>query len=184
MYIIGFVILFFKMSQMAVAIGAGTLDLPFVQIHPTGLVDPNEPEAKVNFFLICYRDFVFALLLSCHPSSTEKSHFCRSFCRSQHTQVKWLAAEALRGSGAILIDGRGQRICNELGQRDYVSGAMLRGTPPYRLLLNSKQAKEFEWCGESGSICRTALPPVTTLNSCLVLLDLAGTVTIMWAAAS
>ena len=91
---------------MAVDVGAGTVDMSFVQVHPTGLVDPKEPDAK----------------------------------------VKWLAAEALRGSGAILLDGNGARFCNELGKRDYVSGKMLRNKGPYRLVMNSKQAAEFEWC--------------------------------------
>lgn len=71
---------------MACAIGAGTVDMAFVQVHPTGLIDPREPNAK----------------------------------------VKWLAAEALRGSGALLLNSQGQRFCNELGKRDYVSGCMLR----------------------------------------------------------
>lgn len=90
---------------MAVNAGATTVDMAFVQVHPTGLVDPKDPDAK----------------------------------------VKWLAAEALRGSGAILVDGQGVRFCNELGKRDYVSGEMLRNSGPYRLIMNSKQAAEFEW---------------------------------------
>ena len=45
-------------------------------MHPTGLVDPNEPDAKVKF----------------------------------------LAAEALRGVGGLLLDNEGQRFADELGQ--------------------------------------------------------------------
>ena len=56
----------------------------FLLVHPTGLVDPRDPDCK----------------------------------------VKWLAAEALRGTGALLLDGNGKRFCNELGHRDYVSGEM------------------------------------------------------------
>ncbi|EGD76167.1 cytochrome b2 [Salpingoeca rosetta] len=92
--------------KMAMAVGATTTDLPYVQVHPTGLVDPKKPDAK----------------------------------------VKWLAAEALRGSGAILIDARGNRFCNELGKRDYVTGRMLRCQAPFRLVMNGKQSREFEWC--------------------------------------
>ena len=50
--------------KMAEAIGAGTVDMTSVQVHPTGLVNPSEPEAKVKF----------------------------------------LAAEALRGVGGVLLD--------------------------------------------------------------------------------
>lgn len=53
-------------------------------MHPTGLVDPNEPDAKVKF----------------------------------------LAAEALRGVGGLLLDNEGQRFADELGHRDYVTGKM------------------------------------------------------------
>ena len=60
------------------------IDLEKVQVHPTGLVDPNEPDAKVKF----------------------------------------LAAEALRGVGGLLLDNEGQRFADELGHRDYVTGKM------------------------------------------------------------
>jgi succinate dehydrogenase/fumarate reductase flavoprotein subunit len=68
--------------KMAMAIGARGIDLEKVQVHPTGLVDPKDPEAKVKF----------------------------------------LAAEALRGVGGLLLDNEGQRFCDELGRRDYVTG--------------------------------------------------------------
>ena len=92
-----------KLSQ---AMGAATVDLPAVQVHPTGLVHPKEPDAKIKF----------------------------------------LAAEALRGVGGLLLDNRGQRFCNELGTRDYVTGEMWkREAAPYRLVLNGKGVKEIEW---------------------------------------
>ncbi len=50
------------------AVRAGTVDMASVQVHPTGLVHPDEPEAK----------------------------------------VKWLAAEALRGVGGIMLDAHGK----------------------------------------------------------------------------
>jgi len=56
-----------------------------------------------------------------------------------------LAAEALRGCGAILIDAEGNRFCDELGRRDYVSGEMAKGKAPFRLVLNSSASKEIEW---------------------------------------
>lgn len=69
-------------QKMALAIGASAIDLEKVQVHPTGLVDPNEPEAKVKF----------------------------------------LAAEALRGVGGLLLDNQGKRFVDELQHRDYVTG--------------------------------------------------------------
>ena len=92
-----------KLSQ---ALGAATIDLPAVQVHPTGLVHPKEPDAKIKF----------------------------------------LAAEALRGVGGLILDKNGQRFCNELGTRDYVTGEMWkREAQPYRLVLNGKGVKEIEW---------------------------------------
>ena len=91
--------------KMALAVGAGTVDMASVQVHPTGLVHPGEPDAKVKF----------------------------------------LAAEALRGVGGILLDANGERFCDELGRRDYVSGEMDRGKGPFRLVLNGKASKEIEW---------------------------------------
>jgi len=91
--------------KMAIAIGADLKDITAVQVHPTGLVHPDEPDAKLKF----------------------------------------LAAEALRGVGGIMIDGNGKRFCNELGRRDYVSEEMVKGKGPFRLILNSGSAKEIEW---------------------------------------
>jgi len=45
-------------------------------------------------------------------------------------KVKALAAEALRGEGAIIINPKGQRFVNELGRRDFVSNTMLSGQAP------------------------------------------------------
>ena len=70
--------------KLALEIGANAVDLEKVQVHPTGLVDPNDPEAKVKF----------------------------------------LAAEALRGVGGLLLDNEGQRFVDELQHRDYVTGKM------------------------------------------------------------
>merc|ERR1719388_492222 len=91
--------------KMAMEAGAECVDLEWVQVHPTGLVHPEEPEAKVKF----------------------------------------LAAEALRGVGGVLIDADGKRFCNELGRRDYVTGMMWKNKGPFRLCLNSKASKEIEW---------------------------------------
>merc|ERR1719420_306545 len=91
--------------KMGEEIGAATIDLEWVQVHPTGLVKPDDADAKVKF----------------------------------------LAAGALRGVGGILIDSKGERFANELGRRDYVTGRMWKNKPPFRLMLNSKAAKEIHW---------------------------------------
>lgn len=69
-------------QKLAMAVGASGIDLEKVQVHPTGLVDPNEPDAKVKF----------------------------------------LAAEALRGVGGLLLDNTGKRFVDELQTRDFVTG--------------------------------------------------------------
>mgnify|MGYP002712094571 CR=1 FL=1 len=56
-----------------------------------------------------------------------------------------MAAEALRGVGGILINADGERFCDELGRRDYVSGEMAKGKGPFRLVLNKKASTEIEW---------------------------------------
>merc|ERR1719261_870886 len=98
--------------KMAMAAGADTIDLEWVQVHPTGLIHPEEPDAKVKF----------------------------------------LAAEALRGVGGVLLDADGNRFCNELGRRDYVTGMMWKNkgvvqgkTPGFFLCLNSAASKEITW---------------------------------------
>merc|ERR1712070_377969 len=91
--------------KMAMAAGADTVDLEWVQVHPTGMIHPEEPDSKVKF----------------------------------------LAAEALRGVGGILLDADGNRFADELGRRDYVSGEMNKNKAPFRLILNGKASKEIEW---------------------------------------
>jgi flavocytochrome c len=91
--------------KMTLDIGGSAVDLESVQVHPTGLVDPKEPDAKVKF----------------------------------------LAAEALRGVGGILLDANGKRFVDELQHRDFVTGEMWKNKFPIRLVLNSKSGKEIEW---------------------------------------
>ena len=52
-------------------------------------------------------------------------------------KIKFLAAEALRGRGGMLIDANGHIFCDELGRRDYVTGEMNKRKAPFRLILNS-----------------------------------------------
>merc|ERR1712005_89693 len=91
--------------KMGEAVGANSVDLEWVQVHPTGLVKPDDPDAKVKF----------------------------------------LAAEALRGVGGIVLDANGKRFANELGRRDYVTGEMWKNKPPFRLCLNKKAGEEIIW---------------------------------------
>merc|ERR1712176_505136 len=98
--------------KMSMGVGAECVDLEWVQVHPTGLIHPEEPDAKVKF----------------------------------------LAAEALRGVGGVLLDMDGKRFCNELGRRDYVTGMMwknkgltLGNTTGFFLCLNSKASTEITW---------------------------------------
>merc|ERR1712107_822585 len=91
--------------KMGEAIGAATIDLEWVQVYPTGLVKPDDPDAKVKF----------------------------------------LAAEALRGVGGIVLDAHGNRFANELGRRDYVTGEMWKNKPPFRLCLNKAASDEIIW---------------------------------------
>eukprot|EP00759_Apiculatamorpha_spiralis_P046059 PhF_6_TR42691/c0_g1_i1/m.64419 len=91
--------------KLGESIGAGLVDMQRVQVHPTGLVHPEDPNAKVKF----------------------------------------LAAEALRGTGAIMLNKRGERFCDELGRRDYVSGEMMKNEGPFTLVLNSASYQQIEW---------------------------------------
>jgi len=91
--------------KMGEAIGAKSVDLEWVQVHPTGLVKPDDPDAKIKF----------------------------------------LAAEALRGVGGLVLDANGKRFANELGRRDYVTGEMWKNKPPFRLCLNKAAAEEIIW---------------------------------------
>jgi len=91
--------------KMGESIGAQSIDLEWVQVHPTGLVKADDPDAKIKF----------------------------------------LAAEALRGVGGIIIDANGKRFANELGRRDYVTGEMWKSKPPFRLVLNKAASDEIIW---------------------------------------
>merc|ERR1712003_178020 len=91
--------------KMGEAIGAKTIDLEWVQVHPTGLVKPDDPDAKIKF----------------------------------------LAAEALRGVGGLVLDMNDKRFANELGRRDYVTGEMWKNKPPFRLCLNKAASDEIIW---------------------------------------
>jgi flavocytochrome c len=61
-------------------------------------------------------------------------------------RTKFLAAEALRGEGGLVIDRDGNRFCDDLGTRDYVTMSMWNHNKgPYRLILNEASYKNIEW---------------------------------------
>lgn len=64
-------------------------------------------------------------------------------------KTKFLAAEALRGEGGLLLNSKGQRFTDELEHRDYVSGKMWeekdKGLWPIRLVLNSKASNVLDF---------------------------------------
>lgn len=91
--------------KLGQAVGGKAIDLEWVQVHPTGLVEPENPDAKIKF----------------------------------------LAAEALRGVGGLVFDAEGNRFCNELGRRDYVTGEMWKNKAPFRLVLNKAASDEMPW---------------------------------------
>ena len=76
---------------LAQNIGVSTVLMDKVQVHPTGFIEPSQP----NF----------------------------------HT--KFLAPEALRGCGSILLNHEGKRFANELGRRNYLTDAIFKNCKPY-----------------------------------------------------
>jgi len=63
-----------------------------------------------------------------------------------NAKTLFLAAEALRGAGGLLLDREGNRFVDELQTRDYVSGVMIKhDKAPYRLVLSSKASEHISW---------------------------------------
>ena len=60
-------------------------------------------------------------------------------------KTKFLAAECLRGEGGLLLNAYGERFCDELGHRDYVSGEMFKNKFPIRLVLNNKASAVLDF---------------------------------------
>ena len=50
--------------------------------------------------------------------------------------TKFLAPEAIRGCGAILLNAEGKRFVNELGRRDHVTAKMMEHCKPYKVSMN------------------------------------------------
>ena len=52
-------------------------------------------------------------------------------------KIKFLAEEELYGVGGPVFDANGNRVANELGKRDCVTGEMWENKPPFSLALNN-----------------------------------------------
>ena len=73
--------------------------------------------------------------------------------KDRYVKKKFLAPELLRGVGGILINEKGERFCNELGTRDYVTGKITENCQKQDnkkieqyesfLLMNQEMANEF-----------------------------------------
>ena len=52
-------------------------------------------------------------------------------------KIKFFTEEALHGVGGLIFDAHGNRVANELGKRDCVTGEMWENKPPFSLALNN-----------------------------------------------
>ncbi|KAJ7690669.1 FAD binding domain-containing protein [Mycena rosella] len=67
-------------QKLAMAVGGHGIDLEKVQVHPTGLVDPKEPDAKVKFLAAeALRGYPIRLVLN-GPASKEIEWHCKHYC--------------------------------------------------------------------------------------------------------
>ncbi|KAK1234143.1 hypothetical protein PQX77_002655 [Marasmius sp. AFHP31] len=103
---------------------AALLDVEQVQIHPTG----TSPVCRSEDAPLLRSIYMLGFVDPKSPSS----------------KTKFLAAEALRGAGGILINRHGDRFVDELERRDVVSAKMHElikaGDSPIRLILNEGSA--------------------------------------------
>merc|ERR1712241_1310414 len=71
--------------KMSMGVGAECVDLEWVQVHPTGLVHPGEPDAKVKFLAAEALQGVEGVLLD-----LDGNRFCNELGRSDCvTGVMW-----------------------------------------------------------------------------------------------
>eukprot|EP00808_Paulinella_micropora_P017111 g56316.t1 len=126
--------------------GAGVLDTnsvlsklrPDIMSLPTTNGDPCTGDA-IDFVSAVGGEMVDLKEVQVHPTGLVHPNF-------PNDKIKFLAAEALRGEGGLLIDKEGRRFCNNLGTRDYVSGRMMaHNKGPYRLVLNSEASSKIDW---------------------------------------
>lgn len=87
---------------------------------------------------------------------------------------KFLAPEALRGCGAILLDSNGKRFANELGRRDYLTGQILKHCRPFQgvegnpvtgvMLLNQAAINRFSAALAGFYVSKGLINDVTNLQ--------------------
>ena len=84
-----------------------------------------------------------------HPTGLIDYHDTDAIHGDKQPRFLFLGAEALRGEGGIILNKDGERFCDELGTRDYVSGEMLKqlqaGKGPLRLVLNTQSELRLEF---------------------------------------
>ncbi|KAI1653823.1 Flavocytochrome c [Daldinia decipiens] len=91
------------------SIGAALVDMDSVQIHPTGFVFPKG--TGISYSVV-------------PPKNDGPSHKPADPKPTSTSQL-FLAAEALRGEGGILLSSYGERFVDELNTRDIVSSAIM-----------------------------------------------------------
>ena len=121
------------------------------EVHPTGLVKPDDADAKVKFLaaealrgvprrMQCECFVLYSLLVILHGFALQFFQF--SFDDPTQSCLRcWFGgrrpgriSDVLRWQvGGILLDANGKRFANELGRRDYVPGReLLVGIEPER----------------------------------------------------
>lgn len=84
-----------------------------------------------------------------HPTGLIEYDDTDAVYGTKQPRFLFLGAEALRGEGGIILNNKGERFCDELGTRDYVSGEIQKqaelGNGPFRLLLNSQSDERLSF---------------------------------------
>ena len=150
--------------KMARNLGAGTVDLEAVQVHPTGLIHPDDPTCKVRFLaaealrgcggiLLDKQGERFVDEYDPHPHSfgpPTRSPSLTAHDSTLRSHTEGVARRRARRSDASVP----LRIVRRLGKRDYVTGRMWNngvangvkpGEEAFALVLNSAASKEIEW---------------------------------------
>ena len=116
--------------KMAMAIGAGTVDMDRVQVQPARLPRPAAP-LDPSPTLACP-----PLCLQVHPTGFLDP-------ADLAAPAKVLCGEMMRGVGGVLLSPEGRRFVDELRPRDKVVEAELAtGASEFTLLLNGAMAAE------------------------------------------
>ena len=89
-----------------------------------------------------------------------RSHSCRPLRKSLRPErprrsrasrplrvckIKFLSGEELYGVGGPVFDANGNRVANELGGQNCVTGEMWKNKPPFSLTLNNAVSDDTAW---------------------------------------